>query len=95
MQAKNQMACLPWVALHTELLQLILSLSLQPQHLDQSVLPAKDSASSFGLLHHNCMTSAQTQGGCTHFEESQGMSTARSATGYDKSESAKQERQAA
>ena len=55
MQARNQKACLLLVALHTELLPLILSLSLQPQHLDQSVLPAEDSATKYGLVHHNCI----------------------------------------
>jgi len=57
MQPKNQMACLPSVALHTELLPLISSLSLQPQHLDQFVLPAKDSSRTIGLVHHNCVMS--------------------------------------
>ncbi len=94
MQAKNQMACLPSAALHTELLPLILNLSLQPQHLDQSVLPAKDSARRFGL-HHNCVMSTQTEGGCTYSGERQSMSTAVSATASDNSESAKQEMQAA
>ncbi len=94
-QAKNQMACLPSAALHTELLPLILSLSLQPQHLDQSVLPAKDSARRLGLVHHNCVMSTRTDGGRTHSEERQSMSTAGSATASDKSEFAKQDMQAA
>lgn len=85
------MACLPWAAHHTELLLLISSLSLQLQYLDQSVLPAKNSARRFGLVHHNCVMSTQTEGGCTHSEERQSMSTAVSATAPEKYESTNQD----